>query len=124
MLSAASNLRKHVLDKFYSDETFVDVPISIDGSWQKRYRFNSLFGVVLLSNDIIDYVVKSLVCFTCKKNKDSPHTWKASHVATCCINHHESAGKMEMDGRVEIFLRSIEKRKLRWGWGFQFIWLL
>ena len=30
MLNAASNLGKHVLDKFYTDEAIVDVPISID----------------------------------------------------------------------------------------------
>ena len=67
MLNAASNWRKHVLDKFSTDEAIVDVPISIDGSWQKRYGLNSLLAVVLL---------------------------------------------LSINGCVEIFLRSIEKRKL------------
>ena len=102
MLNAAPNLRNHVLDKFYTDGAIVDVPISIDGYWQKGYWFNSLLWVgLLLSIDtscVIDYVVKSLVCFTGKKNKDSPHTWKASHAATCCISHHGGSGKMETDG--------------------------
>ena len=44
----------------------VDVPVSIDGTWQKRYGHNSLLGVsFIISMDtgcVLDYSVKSKVC--------------------------------------------------------------
>ena len=118
MANAGIKLRKHVLHTNFKDEIIVDVPLSFDGSWQKRYGFNSLLGVVLaISIDtgcVIDYEVKSLVCFTCKKNKDASAEWKDAHTKSCCINHEGSSGKMEKDGTVSIFLRSVETRKLRY----------
>ena len=51
----------------------VRVSVSVDGTWQKRHGFNSLHGVVfVISIDhglVLDYVVKTLVCFECKKIK-------------------------------------------------------
>ena len=118
MLNASSKLRQNILMETYSEDAIVNVPISIDGSWQKRYGFNSLLGVVLaLSIDtgcVVDYSAKSLICFTCKNNKDSSDAWKEAHRLNCSINHKGSSGKMEKDGSVEIFLRSVETRKLRY----------
>ena len=75
MLNASSKLRQNILMETYSEDAIVNVPISIDGSWQKRYGFNSLLVLVLaLSIDtgcVVDYSVKSLICFTCKNNKVS-----------------------------------------------------
>ena len=74
-------------------------------------------GVVLaLSIDtgcVVDYSVKSLICFAYKNNKDSPDEWKEAHKLNCSINHEGSSGKMEKDGSGEIFLRSTETRRLR-----------
>ena len=47
MTNAGIKLCKHVLHSNFKDEIVVDVPLSFDGSWQKRYGFNSLLGVVL-----------------------------------------------------------------------------
>ena len=75
-------------------------------------------GVVLaLSIDtscVVDYSVKSLICFAYKNNKDSPDEWKEVHKLNCSINHEGSSGKMEKDGSGEIFLRSTETRRLRY----------
>ena len=54
----------------------------------------------------------SLICFTCKNNKDSSDAWKEAHILNCSINHEGCSGRMEKDGSVEIFLRSIGTRKL------------
>ena len=113
MANSGIKLRKHVLHSNFKDEIVVDVPLSSDGSWQKCYGFNSLLGVVLaISIDtgcVIDYEAKSLVCFTCKKNKDASAEWKEAHTKSCCINHEGCSGKMEKDGTV-----SVETRKLRY----------
>ena len=118
MFYPSSKFRHDILMGDYSEDVIVDVPISIDGSWQKWYGFNSLLGVVLaLSIDtgcVVDYSVKSLICFACKNNKDSSDEWKEAHKLNCSINHEGSSGKMEKDGSVEIFLRSTETRRLRY----------
>ena len=47
--------------------------VTLDGTWQKRYGFNSLHGVIflmsVLTGEIIDYVVRSKVCFECRSRK-------------------------------------------------------
>ena len=43
---------------------------------------------------VVDYSVKSLICFTCKNNKDSSDAWKEAHKVNCSINHQ---GKMKKD---------------------------
>ena len=47
MANAALNPRKQTLGHNYIEDVTVNVPVSFDGSWQKRYGFNSLLGVVL-----------------------------------------------------------------------------
>ena len=46
---------------------------SLDGTWQKRYGFNSLHGVIFLMSvlidEVTDYVVRSEVCFECQSRK-------------------------------------------------------
>ena len=67
------NLRRHVLDKFYTDEAIADIPISIDVSWEKRYGFNSLLVVFLLtinSGCVTHYVV----CVSHAKRRRIHHT--------------------------------------------------
>ena len=50
MLAAGIRLRKELLGPDDDDDgdTILDVPISVDGSWQKPYGFNSLLGMVFL----------------------------------------------------------------------------
>ena len=49
------------------------IAVTLDGTWQKRYGFNSLHGVIflmsVLTGEIIDYVVRSKVCFECRSRK-------------------------------------------------------
>ena len=114
---AAKNLRK-VIAGDVSDDDIVDVAVSVDGSWQKRYGHNSLIGVTFViaieTGCVLDYNIKSLFCHTCKKNENASHEWKKLHASSCEINHEGSSGAMERGGAVEMFTRSIEKHNLRY----------
>lgn len=93
-----------------------------DGSWSKR-GISSLFGIVSLigkhSNKILDTVVKSSVCKVCefwkgKENTVDFEAWYVDHEEECQANRKGRASKMEVDGIVEIFQRSIEKHGVKY----------
>lgn len=94
-----------------------EITVSGDGSWAKR-GFTSLLGIVSLigkySNKVIDVIVKSKVCKACEKwvgkeNKDEYLEWYEDHQTECTANHEGSSGKMEVDGVIEMFRRSVEE---------------
>ena len=99
-----------------------DCSVSVDGTWQKRCEFSSLLGVIYLismeTGEVLDYVVKSKICFECKarsnweKTSERYKNWCREHEKECAINHTESSGQMEKAAAVTMFLRSIEKHKL------------
>ena len=83
---------------------------------KKRYGHNSLLGATfIISVDngcVLDYEVKSKICFVCKRNPDPSEEWKKNHETNCTINHTGSSGSMERDAAVVMFTRSVEKRNL------------
>ncbi|XP_044593326.1 uncharacterized protein LOC123271157 [Cotesia glomerata] len=94
-----------------------EITVSGDGSWEKR-GFTSLLGIVSLigkySNKVIDVIVKSKVCKACEKwvgkeNTDEYLEWYKDHQTECTANHEGSSGKMEVDGVIEMFRRSVEE---------------
>lgn len=96
--------------------------VSGDGTWSKR-GFSSLFGAVTLigkySNKVLDLVVKSKFCSACnrwngKKNTDGYQSWYENHEEECTCNHKGSAGKMEVDGVIEMFARSEELHNVKY----------
>ena len=116
--NAAENLRKLKLNGINDKSVVVNVPVSVDGSWQKRYGFNSSLGMVfLISIDtgcVLDYVVKSVFCHECKKNSNATESWKTQHKNKCMINHEGSSGAMEKEGAITMFTRSIDKHNMRY----------
>ena len=48
-----------------------------------------------------------------KKNQNASETWKKNHAESCMVNHKGSSGAMEKEGAIEMFLRSIDKHKLK-----------
>ena len=84
-----------------SDDKVVDIVVSCDGTWQRR-GFSSLFGVVFIiahnTGKVIDYIVKSKHCASCRywEKKDSSSeafkSWKRTH--ECDVNHSGSASAM------------------------------
>ena len=62
---------------------------------------------------VIDLVVKSKVCKACEKwvgkeKMDEYLEWHEDHMDECTANHESSSGKMEVDGVIEMFRRSVE----------------
>ncbi|KYN11371.1 hypothetical protein ALC57_16474 [Trachymyrmex cornetzi] len=93
-----------------------EITVSGDGSWAKR-GFTSLLGLVSLvgkySNKVVDVTVKSKVCKACEKwvgkeETDDYLEWYENHKDKCTANHEGSSGKMEVDGVIDMFKRSIE----------------
>ena len=95
----------------------------MDGTWQKRGHSSRIVVVFILlvdTGEVLDYVIKSLVCHECSahsrwdKKSEKYKNWCDKHKATCYINHSGSSDSMETQGVVEMFLRSIDKNGLRY----------
>ncbi|EZA47227.1 hypothetical protein X777_16489 [Ooceraea biroi] len=97
--------------------------VSGDGTWSKR-GFSS-FGVVTLigkySNKLLDLIVKFSFCQACNywRNKDDItddelQQWYEAHEENCACNHSGSAGKLEVDGIIEMFTRSDELHNVKY----------
>jgi len=91
-------------------------------SWRKR-GFTSLYGFASLigwfTGKVIDIVVKSKYCKECehwerKKGTTEFEEWHNLHESHCNVNHSGSAGKMEPDAVVEMFLRSESTYNVRY----------
>ena len=104
------------------DNVVVDIPISCDGSWQRRgfASLNGSFtGISLDTGKVVDTEVMSRYCKGCKLkeplqhiNKAAFEKWQRTH--KCKMNHSGSAAAMEITGAKAIFSRSIEKHGLRY----------
>ena len=97
------------------NEKFANVAVTVDGTWMKR-GYQSKLGVVFVQSvrtgEVLDYVVKSLYCHKCtrqknKLSKEEFEIWSEDHKDSCQINHKGSSVKMESEGAKEIFLRSM-----------------
>ena len=112
MIKAREEVREHY-DAGDTDEV-IDIPVSCDGTWQKR-GFISLFGAVFAisfdTGKVLDYRVLSKHCPGCKywENKDQTSDvykeWKSAH--DCQVNFDGSAGAMEPTGTLQMFNTSM-----------------
>ena len=105
-----------------NERTIAKVLVTVDGIWMKRGHNSKLSVMFIMSGytgDVLDCIVKSLFCQTCLfyKNKlgvetEAFKTWIKSHEDSCELNQNSLPGKMETDGAVELFKRSINQRGL------------
>ena len=53
------------------------VSVTVDGTWQKRghsSKIGIVFVISVRTGEVLDYIVKSLVCHTCMKHEqDDKH---------------------------------------------------
>ncbi len=105
------------------NQKIAEVAVTVDGTWQKRgysSKTGAVFVMSVRTGEVLDFEVLSLVCFECrareKKDKDSEEykAWYNAHQRSCPINHQGSSGDMESKGACKIFLRSVEKRNLKY----------
>lgn len=122
MVGAADELRTNT--EMANAEDILDVGVSCDGTWQRR-GYSSLNGtftaISLDSGKVLDTEVMSRYCKSCKikeplrkENIEEYNKWYGKHKKNCQLNHHGSAGAMELVGATRIFSRSISDRKLRY----------
>ena len=100
-----------------------NVPVTVDGTWQKRGHSSKIGLVFVLSvrtGKVLDYQLKSLYCHECVAHKkDDPSTkaykrWWSDHRPLCNIHHKGSSDSKEREGAISIFLRSTEKYGLHY----------
>ncbi|XP_064598238.1 uncharacterized protein LOC135464678 [Liolophura sinensis] len=115
----ASNLEHETVGADYN--TPVDTKCMFDGTWRRRGHASLQGGVTAISpysGKVLDYEILNKFCKGCSywesKDKESvPYQqWAANH--KCSINHEGSAAAMEPIGVKNIYLRSVEERKLRY----------
>jgi len=121
MNDAALRLRKlkHP-DPTSSD--IANIAVSVDGTWQRR-GYTSKIGIVFViaveTGEVVDYEIKCLYCQQCATQKcklpsASFNAWHEKHEPYCKINHKGSSSAIETVAAVEMFLRSVSKRSLRY----------
>ena len=130
MIDAASRLieitkqeEPEDVERLADGAVIAKVAVTIDGTWQRRGH-SSKNGVVFIisvrTGEVLDYVVKTKHCHEClshqddDKNSNEFKEWQSNHKGNCCINHEGSSDSMETQGAVEMFLRSVERRKLKY----------
>ncbi|CAF1659817.1 unnamed protein product [Adineta ricciae] len=106
-------------------DQFVDLAVSMDGTWKKR-GFVSHYGIVFVieleSGLALDYEVLSTRCEKCEKNKRERtardfRSWFVKHKDVCEQNWDGTAKGMEVEGARRLFERSVDK-------GFRYKWLI
>ena len=130
MKSAAQRLIDIIMEKhpdkidIQNDGTVLaNVAVSIDGTWQRRGHA-SKHGVIFLisveTGEVLDYSVKTLYCHECTRHKkeqtnsENYKNWYEGHKPNCAVNYQGSSGAMECQAGVDMFLRSIGNRNLRY----------
>jgi len=122
-LEIAKQSMRNAAEEIKLKEKTTDIAASFDGSWQKPGH-SSLNGIVsaisVPTGKVIDFEVKSKKCKGCEAHTNVDQTseqyqlWKLDHNLVCGINHAGSSGKMEVDGVMTIYKRSIMENGLRY----------
>ena len=119
MASAVEEIRE--INNCKGDD-IADIAVTIDGTWMNR-EYSSLYGNVLAlswqTGKVVDYSIMSKFCHECKYWESQENRslqdylyWKRNHL---CDNTHEgSSNRMEVQGTLQIFSRSISENKLRY----------
>ena len=122
--SACEVVRKvhsEVLGKNEDKDGILDIAVSFDGSWHTRGHSSSqgLGAVVdILTGLVIDYEVLSNNCATCNSLENSPNKEKLinkhKESGFCEINFEGSSGAMEARAAEILWMRSVQKCKMRY----------
>ena len=106
MLGAEKHLKSFLKR---NEDDMVDVPVTVDGTWQKRYGHISTLGVTFVisadTGEVLHYEVKSSYFKKCQYSTGDHE---------CSKNHQGSSASMEKISVAEMFRRSIEKQNLRY----------
>ena len=100
-----------------------NVSVTVDGTCQGRGHGSNngvMFLISVRTSEILDYIVKTNYCHECTSHEKVDRTsqkclhWQSKHMKGCCISHFGSSGSKEKAGAIDMFLRSIVKRSLKY----------
>ena len=102
-----------------NNETWISLFLVMERGQEEDFSL-SMVWFQLFTGKVVDYEMKSKVCFKCRAKKDlDPSSqqyieWMESHAPKCSANFNKSSKAMESQGAVDIWGRSQEKHKLRY----------
>ena len=100
-----------------------NVAVTVDGTWQKRGHASKhvvVFVISVVTGEVLDCSTKTLFCSHCQihqyddRKSEKYQKWYEKHSPDCTINFEGSSGAIECVAGVETWLRSIEKKQLRY----------
>ena len=100
-----------------NNETWISLFLVMERGQEEDF---SLSAIHVDTGKVVDYEMKSKVCFKCWAKKDLDMSsqqyieWMESHAPKCSANLNKSSKAMESQGAVDIWGRSQEKHKLRY----------
>ncbi|GFX75729.1 uncharacterized protein TNCV_2237021 [Trichonephila clavipes] len=98
-----ATMKDAVKEAVEENQNIRDIPVVVDGTWQKR-GYSSMNGVVTVTSvdtgKVIDTEILSKHC-VCKDKK--------KHGPVCKKNFNGYSGRMEVDGTLSIFQRSVQR---------------
>lgn len=101
-------MTKAVEEAVVENEGSRDLPVAIDGTWQKRGH-TSMNGVITATSfdtgKVIDVSILTKYCKCTNKSQHNP---------SCTANYRGSSGGMEVQGAKEIFIRSKRAYNVRY----------
>ncbi|GFU34084.1 uncharacterized protein TNCV_3198931 [Trichonephila clavipes] len=103
-----ATMKDAVKEAVEENQNIRDIPVAVDGTWQKR-GYSSMNGAVTVTSvdtgNVIDTEILSKHC-VCKDKK--------KHGPVCKKNFNEYSGRMEVDGALSIFQRSVQRYDVRY----------
>ncbi|GFW06127.1 uncharacterized protein TNCV_4479181 [Trichonephila clavipes] len=103
-----ATMKDAVKEAVQENQNIRDIPVAVDGTWQKR-GYSSMNGVVTVTSvdtgKVIDTEILSKHC-VCKDKK--------KHGPVCKKNFNGYSGRMEVDGALSIFQRSVQRYDVRY----------
>ncbi|GFX93226.1 uncharacterized protein TNCV_4761051 [Trichonephila clavipes] len=98
-----ATMKDAVKEAVEENQNIRDIPVAVDGTWQKR-GYSSMNGVVTVTSvdtgKVIDTEILSKHC-VCKDKK--------KHRPVCKKNFNGYSGRMEVDGALSILQRSVQR---------------
>ncbi|GFV19828.1 uncharacterized protein TNCV_480541 [Trichonephila clavipes] len=102
-----ATMKDAVKEAVQENQNIRDIPVAVDGTWQKR-GYSSMNGVVTVTSvdtgKVIDTEILSKHCVCKDKKKHGP----------VCKNFNGYSGRMEVDGALSIFQRSVQRYDVRY----------
>ncbi|GFU57111.1 uncharacterized protein TNCV_1779741 [Trichonephila clavipes] len=102
-----ATMKDAVKEAVEENQNIRDIPVAVDGTWQKR-GYSPMNGVMTVTSvdtgKVIDTEILSKHCVCKDKKKHGP----------VCKNFNGYSGRMEVDGALSIFQRSVQRYDVRY----------